>query len=175
MSASSESQLAQSQLVPGPDLAPVLAGLLRRDGIGLLRQRARLAGLLRDYAPAAIRDIRLLLTAYDAGAPARLESLANPVEARTLAAEADRLVAEFGCARLLALNAVETWGRALASLRAPGLPPPLLVPRSPAPVVPPASAALPDEERPGWVGRWGGIGVGVLLVLTALARWLGLV
>lgn len=174
MSASSESQLAGSQLVPGPDLAPVLAGLLRRDGIGLLRQRARLAGLLRDYAPGAIRDIRLLLTAYDAGAPARLESLADPVDARMIAAEADRLVAEFGCARLLALNAVETWGRALASLRGAGLPAPLLVPRSPASENPQASAALPGEEQPGWVGRWGGIAVGVLLVLLAVARWLGL-
>lgn len=164
MSASTESHLA-----PGPDLAPVLIGLLRRDGIGLLEQRRRLNGLLRDYAPNAIRDIRLLLAAYDAGTPARLEASSDPSAAGPLAAEADWLVEEFGCARPLALHAVETWGRALSGLRAP-IPVPAPSPGMAA-AASPANAAE-QEEQPGWFGRWGGIGVGILLILIALVRWL---
>ena len=165
LSASNDSQFA-----PGPDLAPVLLGLLRREGIGLLEQRRRLNGLLRDYAPMAIRDIRLLLAAYDAGTPGRLGASRDPSAAGSLAAEADRMVEEFGCARPLALNAVQTWGRALADLRAPEPRPPSPTPVLATPVH--ATASTPDEERPGWFGRWGGIGIGLLLVLIALVRWL---
>lgn len=162
---------SESQLAPGPDLAPVLVGLLRREGSGLLDRRGRLNGLLRDYAPAAIRDIRLLLAAFDAGAPGRLKAASDPLEAGMLAEEAERLVEQFGCSRALALNAVETWGRALVGSRGPAIPV-----RAAAPVSAVAAGGLqaPDEDRPGPIGRWGGIAVGVLLVLVAVARWLGL-
>lgn len=166
------SNASESHFTPGQDLAPVLLGLLRREGIGLLEQRRRLNGLMRDYAPAAIRDIRLLLAACDTGAAARLVASSDPLASASLAAEADRMVEEFGCARPLALGAVQTWGRALAGLRAPVR---STDPPGPGAATPVATATGPavGEERPGWFGRWGGIGIGILLVLIALIRWLG--
>lgn len=167
---------SESQLAPGPDLAPVLAGLLRREGIGLLERRARLNGLLRDYAPTAMRDIRLLLTAYDAGTPARLEASGEPLAAAPLATESERLADEFGCAPPLARHAVETWARALASFRTPlaqGHAP--LPPRIVAAAAGTGVGHAPQDDQPGWLGRWGGIAVGVLLVLIAIVRWLGLI
>jgi hypothetical protein len=164
---------SDSQFAPGPDLAPVLLALLRREGIGLLEQRARLNGLLRDYAPTAIRDIRLLLAAHDAGTPRRLEAAADPVAAEALSAEADRMVEEFGCARPLAVGAVNTWARALAGLRNA----PSGSGEVPSPLLPsPGAAAGPRpvvDDAPSPIGRWGGIALAVLLVLVALARWLG--
>lgn len=167
----------ESQIVAGPDLAPVLVGLLRREGAGLLQQRGRLNGLLRDYAPGAIRDIRLLLAAYDSGVPHRLGQVAEPTETRLVAQEADRLVDEFGCAHPLALNAVSTWGRAFAGLRVPAAPE---RPKSAGPVhfiqsqqQATAPAADAQRDEPGGMGRWGGIALGLFLVLVALARWLG--
>lgn len=165
---------SESQLVPGPDLAPVVAGLLRREGIGLLERRARLNGLLRDYAPNAMRDIRLLLTAYDAGTPARLQASGEPLAAAALAIETDRMVNEFGCAAPLARNAVETWARALVGFRAPLAQGHAVMPPRVATPTGIRGGPVPHEEQPGWLGRWGGIAVGILLVFIAITRWLGL-
>lgn len=158
----------QSTIAPGPDLAPVLVGLLRREGLGLLQQRGRLNGLLRDYAPAALRDIRLLLVAHDSGVSARLGSADNPLAPDVMAAEAGRMIEEFGCSKPLAENAVATWGRAFVGLRAP--PPETPQPNEPSPV---GLATPHDHDRPGWFARFGGIGLAVVLAVIALARALG--
>lgn len=162
---------SDGEFASGPDLAPVLLALLRREGIGILEQRGRLNGLLRDYAPMAIRDIRLLLVAHDAGTPARLQASVDPLAAAPLADEADRMVDEFGCAKPLALNAVRTWARALSNLRNPV--PAGAAEAQPIPAYAGETVAIAEEEQPGWFARWGGIALAIVLVLIALVRWLG--
>ncbi|TDR89188.1 hypothetical protein [Enterovirga rhinocerotis] len=160
-----------------PDLAPILVGLARRHGSAVLGQRARLHGLLRDYAPTALREIRLLLAALDVGAPSRLQAAADPVAPALLAAEAGRMADEFGCERSFALQAAETWGRATLALRAPqaSLPPPRHAPAVSETLAPPPAPPLAYADQPSWFGRWGGVLIAALLAFVALARWLGLV
>jgi hypothetical protein len=55
-----------------PALATILKNLLAKYGAGLLGERRRLLGLLRDYAPDRAREIRLLMTALDLETPQRL-------------------------------------------------------------------------------------------------------
>jgi hypothetical protein len=75
-----------------PALATILKNLLAKYGAGLLGERRRLLGLLRDYAPDRAREIRLLMTALDLETPQRLakatDSEALGLEARTLASDA---------------------------------------------------------------------------------------
>ena len=153
---------------PGQDLAQVLAGLLRLKGMPLLeeRQRGRLHGLLRDYAPGSVRDIRLLLLALESGAVGRIGAMSPLPAAETLSGEADGMVERFGCERSLATRAIATWVRALADLRGQSV-------ARPSPAPPAAGPGPVMDDRPGWFARFGGLGFALFLVLVALAHWFG--
>lgn len=102
------------------DLAPLIERLVRRRGVEILGDRARLQGLLRDYAPEAVAEIRLLLTAFDAGVVARLRSAERPLGPEVLDREAQAIA--HGCDGRgdLAHRAVATWAHALDALAAVG-------------------------------------------------------
>lgn len=152
----------------GQDLAQVLSGLLRLKSMALLeeRQRGRLHGLLRDYAPGSIRDIRILLLALESGAVGRIGSQTPLPAAEALAPEADGMVERFGCDRTLALAAITTWARALADLRGESV-------AALSPARPRSTPAPLADDGPGWLARFGGLGFALFLVLVALAHWFG--
>lgn len=123
-----------------PDLALVIAAIVRRHGTGVLGERRRLHGLLRDHAPGSVRDIRMLMTALDAGAVGRLYGQAGGHMADVVEAEAARMANDFGCDPDLARRAVDTWARLAATLHeASRAPKP-----SPLPAASPQPSLLPD-------------------------------
>lgn len=102
-----------------PDLSAVLDGIVRRHGTAVLADRARLFGLLRDYAPHALREVRVLMTAFDAGTAERLRDETDPTAPAAIAAEARRVTEASGCRPDLSEAAVRAWAGLLARLAAP--------------------------------------------------------
>ena len=124
--------------------------IVTRHGLGVLEDRRKLLGLLRDHCAEATRDIRLLMAAFDEGAPSRLKAAgANPSELE-IGRETSQISLNFGISADLARQAVLTWANALAlyafSRDAAALPP---VER----LVAPRAAALSVRHRPAWP-RW---------------------
>ncbi len=161
------------------DLASVLDGILRRHGMGVLENPRRVFALLRDHASGSSRDVRVLVTALESGAPHRFR--AGPASEAALVGETDRMIDLFGCDPALARAALDTWNRSLAAYRASSvqplpsaaaasvrplpLPVPLGVPGAGPPIQPlPAGAPQPIRPLPlstspapgsasGWFGR----------------------
>lgn len=117
-----------------PDIAAILTGILRDHGPVILADRARLHDLLREKAGDAPRQVHLLMNAFDAGVPARLQAAGGHLPADAVGEETSRMVDQFGSSAELARDAVETWARATSA--APD-----------EPTMRPASA-VPAETRP---------------------------
>lgn len=130
-----------STIAATADLASVMEGIVHRHGRAVLEERAKLFALLRDHAPASLRDIRLVMNAFDAGASGRLLALPGAAPEAMIAAESASLSESHGCDPALSRAAVETWARVVAGLRAGA------APLGPPPI--PGAAALPTRSRPG--------------------------
>lgn len=134
------------------DLAAVLDGIVRRHGATVFDDRARLFGLLRDYAPYALRDVRVLMAAFDAGALDRLRREPDPTSVQTLAAETARVTEASGCRPDLAEVAVRTWAGLVG--RPTGATPAVQPLPAVQPVRPlPLPTATPHTAAPGLLAR----------------------
>lgn len=167
-------------MLPSVDLAAVLDGLVRRHGAGILDDRARLFGLLRDYAPGALRDIRVLMAAFDAGVAERLRGAARPVPDAILSAETGTVVAASGCRPDLCRAAVETWAALDRSGQAPARPLPLPGALPPSAALMPGRITqphpLPAVSSPtggGGLMGWAAIAAGAVIVIMIVLRVLG--
>lgn len=98
------------------DLGAVLDAIVRRHGPTILDDRARLFGLLRDHAPHALRDVRVLMAAFDAGVIERLRQASDLTAAASLATEAARVADASGCRPDLSDAAVRIWAGLLGRL-----------------------------------------------------------
>ena len=163
-------------------LPAVLAGLMRERGPGLLGERRRLLGLLRDRLPGDVRAIRILMMAFDGGVPGRLAG--TEPSSLDIGREGGVLSNETGLGLEVARQAVETWAVALcgyASAAAPAFAPPATTgPRPSVRKLPPkapgapsgASGSAPSAAPPraSWSRRWPGVVLGLVVLLGALAR-----
>lgn len=178
------------------DLLPALELIVARHGSGLLDDRRRLVGLLRDHAPDRLADIRLFIAAFDAGTPGRLK--ASPRRQDEVARESETLAASAGCAPDFARHAVAAWASILSAPRpmpiplpgTPGIqqmpmPLPLMQPmpgaQMPSPIQPlpglmpaplplAASGGVPARTVPSRTILWGLFGVAVLILAFVLVR-----
>lgn len=161
------------------DLAALLDGLVRRDGLALLDDRGRLHGLLRDYAPDAIPGIRTMMAAYDGGLVGRLRDGPMPLPAGAVEREIAAVTTAAGCDAVSAGTAVASWVRVVAAARTESAGPPLQLPLpSSGPLPLPSSGPLPmplpgtpaGRSRP--IRLAGGIGAAIAMAAVA-ARMLG--
>lgn len=134
-----------------PELATLLGVLIERDGDGLLGERARLHGLLRDYAPNAVTEVGLLIEALTAGVVDRLQGAPLPISPEAQAREIEALAAA-GCAPAAAEAAVSTWLRVVAARREPAAAAPQLLqlPVKDAAAAPSRLERLVDAVRARW-------------------------
>lgn len=93
-------------------LVAVLKDIAAREDGAILSSRRRLIGLLRDKLPEETRAIRMALTAYDAGVPARLRAHASLGDVE-VAQESHRLSNDTGLSDNFARSAVVAWAQAL--------------------------------------------------------------
>lgn len=126
-----------------PDMAGVLRQVLRDHGPGILGDRGRLHALLRETAGDSPRRIHLLMNAFDAGVPARLQATAEDAALFDLDHETARVVDAFGSSPEFAREAVETWRQAMRE--APPRPP------APAPASAPPGPEASGSDGPGSV------------------------
>lgn len=122
------------------ETSAILEALLRQHGLDLLDSRSRLHAFLREAIPDDAREIHLLMTALDAGVPARFVEAPEPPTETTVGQETAHMVDDFGAAADHARRAVEIWASALTRLAEPETAPTSaaasLVPPIPSPVVP---------------------------------------
>lgn len=95
-----------------PALVAVLKEIVAREDGAILSNRRRLIGLLRDKLPEETRAIRMALTAYDAGVPARLRAHPSLGDVE-VAQESHRLSNDTGLSDSFARSAVVAWAQAL--------------------------------------------------------------
>ncbi|MDB5590164.1 hypothetical protein, partial [Enterovirga sp.] len=98
------------------DLAATLLAIIRERGTDVLEQRSVLLSELRARAPQALRGVHLLMTAFDAGVPARLRESGAPFTDFKIGQETAQMVDHFGSSPEPAREAVQTWARAVAEL-----------------------------------------------------------
>lgn len=152
------------------DLAALLDGLVRRDGVGLLDDRRRLHGLLRDYAPDSIASIRTMMAAYDGGLVARLREAAAPLSGSEFERETTSVAEAAGCSAASAETAVANWVRVVATATGSAGPMPLPLP-NPLPLPLPFPGKTPARRsRP--IRLAGGIAAALAMGAVA-ARLLG--
>lgn len=151
------------------DLAALLGDLVHRDGIGLLDDRARLHGLLRDYAPDAIAGIRAMMAAYDQGIVARLRDGPMPVASGVVERETATMAEAAGCDAASAAAAVASWVRVVVAAKSgsAGTPLPLPLPEA---LPLPLAAARAGRSRA--IRLTGGVAAALAMGAVA-ARMLG--
>lgn len=125
--------LPDSSDMSSADMSALVTRLLDKHGPSLLKDRGRLYGLLRDYAPSQLRKTKLMMTAYDQGVPQNFAVEATTPTSFAVAQATQSIIVEAGIQTELAQWATEAWLGALFPSK-PQLVPPLQA--AIAPVVP---------------------------------------
>jgi hypothetical protein len=129
---------------PSSKVGALLASLLRERGMGLMEDRRRIFGFLRDRAPDEARSIRLLMAAFDDGVPARMKNA--EISEIVIGREVSHLTSEAGIAPDLARDAVSAWAYALAGYQAAPAPSPAPPEQAPPQTTTPSPTA-PDAQQ----------------------------
>jgi hypothetical protein len=134
-------------------LVAVLKDIAAREGGAILSNRRRLIGLLRDKLPEETRAIRMALTAYDAGVPARLRAHPSLGDVE-VAQESHRVSNDTGLSDSFARSAVVAWAQALTdytpqeATASPAPAPAAPIPPAPSVQAQPAVQPLPPQMPP---------------------------
>lgn len=110
---SASTDASTPETLSSPDMADIIARVVHRHGVGVLNDRRRTLGLLRDYAPTQKRGVSLLMAALDHGAAQRLATDDGQPAAIRIEREARSIVAGSGLQFDLAHWAAETWSAGL--------------------------------------------------------------